>query len=128
GPSCPQCNVVLTQKELESLKITWEKAPFLVEIPHLSNIKDNKEVAEEKGVFYVALLNGQKYQFRFEQVKTVRALKQSLVQQIGVESRKQKTPDDTWEVIPVGRLSNGNAMNYAPIENSIRELEGNIGQ
>ncbi|CAG8645711.1 21271_t:CDS:2, partial [Racocetra persica] len=28
--------------------------------------------------------------------------------------------------IPVGRLSNGNAEDYTPIENSIRELEGNI--
>ncbi|CAG8447106.1 15141_t:CDS:2 [Dentiscutata erythropus] len=90
GPLCPQCNVMLTPKELEVLKITWEKAPFLVEIPHLNNVKNNKEVAEEKGEFYVALLNGQKYPFGFEQVKTVRALKQALVQKIGVESRKQK--------------------------------------
>ncbi|CAG8503431.1 2337_t:CDS:2 [Cetraspora pellucida] len=123
GPSCPQCNVVLTQKELESLKIIWEKAPFLVEIPHLNNVKDNKEIAEEKGEFYVALLNGQKYSFRFEQVKTVRALKLSLVQITGIESRKQKLIFEGVE-LKDAKPRGGGDMRL----NSIRELEGNIGQ
>ncbi|CAG8782691.1 15504_t:CDS:1, partial [Racocetra fulgida] len=32
----------------------------------------------------------------------------------------ERSMEDSWEVIPVGLLSNGNAMNYVPIKRSIR--------
>ncbi|RIB18383.1 hypothetical protein C2G38_2085824 [Gigaspora rosea] len=96
--SCPQCNATLTQNELSSLKLTWEKVQILVEVPSVNVFKNDKVISEEKGEFYVALLNGQKYTIRLEQVKTVRELKQVLTQMTGIESRKQKLIFDGVEL------------------------------
>ncbi|CAG8492944.1 4733_t:CDS:2 [Cetraspora pellucida] len=88
--SCPQCNATLTQNELDSLKFTWDKAQILVKVPYANVLKNDNVINEEKGEFYVVLLNGQKYPMRLEHVKTVRGLKQALMQKIEIETRKQK--------------------------------------
>ncbi|CAG8496243.1 25736_t:CDS:2 [Gigaspora margarita] len=88
-PGCPECNVILTQKEIDYLTSFWKRASFKLDIPVFSR-EEVIEVANETGEFYVVLLNGQKYTFRLEEIRSVRALKIALMNKTAIESRKQK--------------------------------------
>lgn len=96
---CPECSVLLTQKEVRDLNQAWEKAPFRIDIENISQIKasnsrNNNEINVNgnatAGDFYVVLLNGQKVKLRLENIKTVVALKDAVKKQTGVEVSKQK--------------------------------------
>ncbi|KAF0525875.1 tellurium resistance protein terz-like [Gigaspora margarita] len=88
-PGCPECNVILTQKEVDYLTSFWKQASFKLNIPDFSR-EEVIEVANETGEFYVVLLNGQKYTFRLEETKSVRTLKIALMKKTAIESRMQK--------------------------------------
>ncbi|KAF0525876.1 tellurium resistance protein terz-like [Gigaspora margarita] len=88
-PGCPECNVILTQKEIDYLTSFWKRASFKLNIPDFSR-EEVIEVANETGEFYVVLLNGQKYTFRLEKTRSVKALKIALMKETAIESRKQK--------------------------------------
>ncbi|CAG8785066.1 18152_t:CDS:2, partial [Racocetra fulgida] len=92
----------------------WKRALFKLNIPDFSP-EEVTEVANETGEFYVVLLNGQKYMFRLEETRSVRALKIALMKKTSIES--------LWEVMEAGVESNGNAKNYDPIKRKILDLE-----
>ncbi|CAG8524458.1 17317_t:CDS:2, partial [Cetraspora pellucida] len=129
GSECPECNVVLKQEEIDYLTSFWKKASFKLNILGMTQAHDSPEgITSETGEFYVVLLNGQKYMFRLEDTKSVRALKIALAKKTAVEIGKQKLifKGAELDVLEAGVLSNGNAKNYDPIIRKILEIERNI--
>ncbi|CAG8631674.1 19917_t:CDS:2, partial [Racocetra fulgida] len=130
----------LSQSEINGFKIAWEKAPFKIDIESLfknsraKNTDNNNllnDPATQKGEFFVVLLSGDKYSLKLEEIQSVRALKAELTKRIKVDGSKQKLlhkgvelqkDDGSWDVLEVGRVSNGNAKDYSPIKRAILEL------
>ncbi|CAG8460819.1 17373_t:CDS:10 [Acaulospora morrowiae] len=118
---CPECQAVLTQKEIRDLNNSWEKAPFRIDIENISQIKSSNSKNDSElsvsgnataGSFYVVLLNGQKMKFELENLKTVIALKEALKVQTGVEVSKQKLIHKGVEM---------NSYNTGRVQNSLGE-------
>ncbi|CAG8541428.1 3135_t:CDS:2 [Funneliformis mosseae] len=92
---CPECNEKLNQEEIKFLTLAWDKAPFKIDVESIGNVRTPQTLTADgasnaTGDIYIVLLNGQKSNIPFNQVKTVTALRKEIRQKLRVDEGKQK--------------------------------------
>jgi hypothetical protein len=95
---CPECKSILDQKEFETIKISWEKASFKIDIDKIltsnnnNNNTNNNKINQNHiaGNFFVVMLDGHKIQLKLENIKSVLDLKQAISSKTNIEISKQK--------------------------------------
>ncbi|RGB32731.1 hypothetical protein C1646_706105 [Rhizophagus diaphanus] len=91
---CPECPEKLSLEELRLVSLTWDKAPFKIDVDSIGKVKltQNTNAADGniKGEIYVVLLNGQKCTFQYNQIKNIPVLRQEIRKKLNVDEGKQK--------------------------------------
>ncbi|CAB4485265.1 hypothetical protein RhiirA5_454557 [Rhizophagus irregularis] len=91
---CPECPEKLSLEELRLVSLTWDKAPFKIDVDNIGKVKTPRNVntadGNKTGEIYVVLLNGQKCAFQYEKIKNIFALRKEIKNKLSVDEGKQK--------------------------------------
>ena len=86
---CPECSEKLSKDEEELLLLSWNKAPFKIDVDNIGKVKTPQNTDGSDNI-YIVLLNGQKCPIKLNEIKNIRGLRSEIKKSLHVDESKQK--------------------------------------